>query len=214
MPRDKKACRAFATNIRAKSSTLTPNQALVWFDEFSINDRPSASYGWAPVNTRPKIKSNEKRVRKRTTGMLAVDQSDAQMSINFANKGNARKVAFFMLRLAKKYAKMGKEQVFVVLDNAKTHKTKMRGLLDELMQKTGLAKKIKLKFIDTPAYSPDLNLAEYQIQLIRKEYLHDHPPEMELNEIKQRLRDKLEHEKLQTPKQLQNTIQHIYNKAA
>lgn len=39
--------------------------AVVKFDEFSICERPTAYYGWAEKNTRPKVKTNEKKEREK-----------------------------------------------------------------------------------------------------------------------------------------------------
>ena len=36
----------------------------------------------------------------------------------------------------------------------------------------GRLHKISIEFIHTPAYSPDFNLAEYEIHLLRLEHLH------------------------------------------
>ncbi|MFN3926698.1 MAG: transposase, partial [Pseudanabaenaceae cyanobacterium] len=43
------------------------------------------------------------------------------------------------------------EQLLIVLDNNSTHKDKMIGRLS-------LTDKIKVEFLDTPAYSPEFNL--------------------------------------------------------
>ncbi len=40
--------------------------AVVSFDEFSISTKPSNYYGWAEKNTRPKVKTDEKKERART----------------------------------------------------------------------------------------------------------------------------------------------------
>ena len=36
------------------------NNATLTFDEFSIQNKPTASYGWAERNTRPRVKTDEK----------------------------------------------------------------------------------------------------------------------------------------------------------
>lgn len=38
-----------------------------------MSDRPSLFYGWAEVNTRPEVPSNEKRERNRVNGFLSID---------------------------------------------------------------------------------------------------------------------------------------------
>jgi len=41
-------------------------------DEFAVYDRPSLFYGWAERNTRPEVKSDERK-RNKLNGLLCVD---------------------------------------------------------------------------------------------------------------------------------------------
>ena len=43
-----------------------------FFDEFAVYDRPSLFYAWAEKNSRPQIKSNERK-RNKFNGLLCVD---------------------------------------------------------------------------------------------------------------------------------------------
>lgn len=44
----------------------------MFFDEFAVYDRPSLFYGWAERNTRPEVKSSERK-RNKLNGLLCVD---------------------------------------------------------------------------------------------------------------------------------------------
>jgi len=58
---DKAKQRAFISDIHQQVENLDSQEALIWFDEFSISTRPDAGYGWAEKNTSPTIPSNEKK---------------------------------------------------------------------------------------------------------------------------------------------------------
>jgi hypothetical protein len=94
-----------------------------------------------------------------------------------------------------------------VLDNNPTHKLKMKNLLNQHLQSLGLEDKITVEFIHTPTYSPDFNLAEYEIHLLRLEHLHHLPSSVTIAEIEQ----KLESVKvLMNSDQILKTLKHIF----
>ena len=71
----------------------------------------------------------------------------------------------------------------------------------------GLADKIAVEFIHTPAYSPDFNLAEYEIHLLRLQKLHHLPSNVTIAEIEQKLKDvKI----LMDLEQISRTLEHIF----
>ena len=83
----------------------------------------------------------------------------------------------------------------------------MKGLLKEHLQSAGLADKISVEFIYTPAYSPDFNLAEYEIHLLRLQKLHHLPSNITIAEIEQKLKDvKI----LMNSEQISRTLEHIF----
>lgn len=49
-----------------KNSILQANEEriVIKFDEFSISEKPTSYYGWAEKNTRPKVLTNEKKVKE------------------------------------------------------------------------------------------------------------------------------------------------------
>jgi len=54
---------------------------------------------------------------------------------------------------------------------------------------SGIAQKLTVEFIHRPAYSPDFNLAEYEIHLLRLEKLHHLPSNVIIAEIERKLED-------------------------
>ena len=99
------------------------------------------------------------------------------------------------------------EKLVIVLDNNSTHKEKIKKQLREHLQTVGIADKIVIESIHTPAYSPDFNLAEYEIHLLRLEKLHHLPSNITIAEIEERLeRVKI----LMNPEQIFRTLEHIF----
>lgn len=102
----------------------------------------------------------------------------------------------------------------VILDNARTHKTKMRNYLKKYLQDLQIDEVFEIEFIDIAPYSPKLNLAEYIIHLIRLKYLHHLPVDMTIEQVCERLNQKIGAKPLQTSKQIINTLNHIFNSVA
>lgn len=51
----------FAEELKTTMEQSQPGEQIVFFDEFSVTNRPTTFYGWAPVNTKFKVPSNEKK---------------------------------------------------------------------------------------------------------------------------------------------------------
>ncbi|NEP07584.1 MAG: hypothetical protein F6K25_15180 [Okeania sp. SIO2G4] len=73
-----------------------------------------------------------------------------------------------------------------------------------------MSDKIVVDFIDTPSYSPNFNLAEYIIHLLRMKLLHNLPLGVNMEQIQYKLEKYFEFNQLQTAQQIQNIIHHIY----
>lgn len=52
---------AFAHHLKTRIEQCAAGQELFFFDEFSISNRPTLYYGWAPVNTKFQVPSDEKK---------------------------------------------------------------------------------------------------------------------------------------------------------
>ena len=172
-------------------------------------DRPSLFYGWAEKNTRPKIKSNEKRKRHKVNGLLSVDAISGEEYLQLKSKAKSEDIATYFGLLCDDLSSQGYCQVTIILDNNSTHKDKMKSQLNILMSALEIKHKIQVEFIHVPPYSPNFNLAEYIIHLLRLKFLHHLPLNMTIEQIEQRLSNYFLSHQLQTPQQIKNTIRHI-----
>ena len=174
-------------------------------------ERPSLFYGWAEVNTRPEIPSDEKRERNKVNGFLSVDAMSGEEYLLLSPDSKSHNVANYLALLCDDMVAEGYEKLTIYLDNNKTHKAKMRRRLKQLLSELGLTDKIKIEFIDIPSYSPKFNLAEYIIHQIRLKILHHMPVDATITSIRKEIEMALEDKQLQTPEQIENTIRHICN---
>jgi hypothetical protein len=109
--------------------------------------------------------------------------------------------------LCKDMHKNNVDKLFIALDNNSTHKEKMKKQLREHLQALRLADEIAIEFIHTPAYSPDFNLAEYEIYLLRLQKLYHLPSNITIAEIEQKLKDV---RILMNSEQISRTLEHIF----
>jgi transposase len=168
-------------------------------------------YGWAEKNTRPKIKSDEKRKRHKVNGLLSVDAISGEEYLQLKSKAKSEDIASYFGLLCDDLSNQGYGKVTIILDNNSTHKDKMKSQLDTLMSTLEIKSKIQVEFIHTPPYSPDFNLAEYTIHLLRLRFLHHLPLNVTIEQIEQKLSDYFSSHQLQTPTQIKNIIRHIYD---
>ncbi|NJO51985.1 MAG: hypothetical protein HC840_24125 [Leptolyngbyaceae cyanobacterium RM2_2_4] len=184
---------------------------MVFYDEFAVYDRPSLYYGWAEKNSKPEVPSNEKRKRNKVNGMLSVNAITGEIYLQLLAKSKTEDVSRYFADMSEDAYKEGIEKLVITLDNNSTHKDKMKRLLKEAMIAKGIESKIEVEFIHTPAYSPNFNLAEYEIHLLRLQELHHLPSNVTIAEIEKKLeRVKI----LMNSEQIKNTLNHIYSLAS
>lgn len=53
---------AFVAELETVVLQADANSSVVFFDEFSVCEKPTSYYGWAEKNTRPTFKTNEKKL--------------------------------------------------------------------------------------------------------------------------------------------------------
>jgi hypothetical protein len=186
-------------------------EKIVFFDEFSILNRPTTYYGWGEINTRPEVPSDESQKRERLNGLLAIDALTGEEFLRLSETSRTEDIAAYIGELCKDCVKQKVKYLTLIMDNNSTHKQKLRNFLRVELIASGIDKKIKVEFIYTPAYSPNFNLAEYLIHLLRLRLLHHLPIRTSLEEIEIRLKEFFEKQQLQTPSQIANTINHIYS---
>jgi transposase len=141
-------------------------------------------------------------------GLLSVNAVTGAIYLQLQPKSKNEDIAKYLTDLCEDAHQEGIEKLIIALDNNSTHKKKMKRLLAENLQSSGMADQLSLEFIHTPAYSPDFNLAEYEIHLLRLEKLHHLPSDTTMSEIK----TKLENVKmLMNSEQIANTLNHIFS---
>lgn len=164
-------------------------------------------YAWAEKNTKPQVPSNEKRKRNKVNGMLAVDAVSGEIYLQLRSVAKAEDVAAYLVDMCQDSLKDNCAKLSIVLDNNSTHKEKMKGLFREYLAERGIADKIEVNFIHTPTYSPDFNLAEYEIHLLRLEKLHHLPSNVNIEQIQSSLHDV---KYLMNSEQILRTLEHIF----
>jgi hypothetical protein len=184
-------------------------EKIVFFDEFSLTDRPSIFYGWAPVNTKFQVPSDERKKRARLNGLLAVDAINGREYIQLSKEAKTEDIVDYFYHLSIDVKNEGCDLLTVFIDNNSTHKDKMRYNLWLKMRSNPVLQDFRVLFINTPSYSPDFNLAEYIIHQLRLKLLHHLPAKTTLTDIADKIRTFLKKGQLQTQEQVRNTINHI-----
>ena len=111
----------------------------------------------------------------------------------------------FIIEKINRFSYHIKRHTVIVLDNAKVHQFKPFKAMKEVWAKRNLF------IFYLPPYSPNFNLAEYLIHLLRLRVLHHLPIGTTIEQIRMRIKSFFENQQLQTSIQIENTIQHIYN---
>ena len=186
-------------------------EKILFFDEFSVGNRPSTYYGWAEKNTRPQVPSDESKKREKLNGLLAVDASSGEEFLRLVAIAKTEDLALYFGELCKECIQARIKHLTIILDNNSTHKDKLHRYLWAELFTLGIDEQITVEFMYTPPYSPDFNLVEYLIHLLRLRILHHLPSGTSIEEVERRLLTFFETQQLQTPIQISKTIQHIYN---
>lgn len=143
--------------------------------------------------------------------MLSVDAITGEEYLELKEKSKTEDVSKYFGEFAQDCVEQGFNKLTVILDNNSTHKKKMKAQVLAHLFNLNILDKIVVEFIHTPSYSPNFNLAEYIIHLLRLQLLHHLPLGVNIQQVKEKLENFFQTSKLQTPEQIQNTIQHIYS---
>ena len=204
--------KVFAERFKADLENIAVDEKMVLFDEFSVTNRPTIFYGWARVNTKFSVPSDESKKRERLNGLLAVDAITGQEYIKLIPQAKAEDVANYFYDLGLKTKAEGFNILSAGIDNNSTHKNKMKYHLWLKMYANPECQELhgfKIRFFHTPPYSPDFNLVEYIIHQLRLKLLHRLPSKTTLEEVKNKIIDYLKNKQLQTKEQIKNIINHI-----
>lgn len=202
-------------------------EKILFFDEFAVYNRPTTYYGWAEKNTRPQVPSNESKKsgvravgfpdhatnpsREKLNGLLAVDAVSGEEFLRLVPTAKTEDIAMYFGELCLDCVQQKISHLTIILDNNSTHKDKLRRYLSAELFTSGIDEHITIEFVYTPPYSPNFNLVEYLIHLLRLRLLHHLPTGTSIEQVEMRLQTFFETQQLQTPIQIFNTIQHIYN---
>lgn len=165
-------------------------------------------YAWAEKNSRPQVPSNERR-RNKVNGLLCVDAVNDQEYLRLKERANPEDISSYFADLCLDCVKQGFTKLSVILDNNTTHKQKMRQQLLAHLSELGIKSDIEVEFIYTPPYSPDFNLVEYIIHLLRLKVLHHQPLGMTIEQVREKLETYLQGNQIQALEQIQRTVAHI-----
>jgi transposase len=168
-------------------------------------------YGWAKRNTRPQVKSDERRKRNKLNGMLCVDAISGEEFFRLSPGSKTEDVSEYLAELCLDNVELGYDQICIILDNNPTHKQKMQSQLALHLKQMGLAKSITVEYLYLPPYSPQLNLVEYVIHLVRLRFLHHLPMETTLEQIEQKLFQFLDSNQFLSALQVQKTLNFIFS---
>lgn len=142
---------------------------------------------------------------------MSVDALTGEEYLQLKSKSKSEDIASYFGLLCDDLLSQGYRKVTIILDNNSTHKDKMKSQLKTLMSTLEIEHKIQVEFFHTPSYSPNFNLAEYIIHLLRLRFLHHLPLNITIEQIEQKLSDYFRSHQLQTPQQIKNTIRHIFH---
>lgn len=142
-------------------------------------------------------------------GFLAVDAIHATQYFMASEVAVSEAVALFFYRLARARRKAGCHHLTIFLDNNSTHQDLMRYQLYWKLKANPALHDFRLEFKYTPRYSPDFNLVDYAIHLVRLKLLHHLPAKTTIAEVALILADFFRTKQLQTAVQIRHTINHI-----
>ena len=123
-------------------------------------------------NTGPEVTSNQKGGRNKLNGMISVDAFTGQKYLKLKEKSKTEDVSDYFLQLCQDCLRAGFDKLTIILDNNSTDKKKMKSQLKFHLINAQISDKIVVDFIHTPRYSPNFNLVEYIIHLLRLKLLH------------------------------------------
>jgi hypothetical protein len=120
----------------------------------------------------PEVPSSEKGRRNKLNGMISVDANTCLEYLKLKEKSKIEDVSDYFLQCSQDFLREGFDKLTVILYQDSTHKKKMKYQLKFHLINAKISDKIVVDFIHTPTYSPNFNLVEYIIRLLRLKLLH------------------------------------------
>ena len=157
----------------------------------------------------PEVPSSEKGRRNKLNGMISVDANTCLEYLKLKEKSKIEDVSDYFLQCSQDFLREGFDKLTIILDQDLTDKKKMKSQLKFHLINAQISDKIVVDFIHTPTYSPNFNLVEYIIHLLRLKLLHHLSLDVNIQQVKDKLEKFFQFNQLQTPEQIQNIIRHI-----
>ena len=104
--------------------------------------------------------------------MISVDANTCLEYLKLKEKSKTEDVSDYFLQCYQDCLREGFEKLSIILDRDSTDKKKMKSQLKFHLINAQISDKIVVDFIHTPTYSPNFNLVEYIIHLLRLKLLH------------------------------------------
>lgn len=127
-----------------------------------MSNTATVSYKWSLKGKQPTIECKQHQ-RERQTIFGSYNYDSGQITISFADKGNAESFKKHLKKVLATYKQASK--IIMVLDNVRYHHAKKI--------KSWLEKNPKLELFFLPPYSPDLNAVERAWWYMRKKITHN-----------------------------------------
>lgn len=137
--------------------------------------------------------------------MLSIDLFSADCFFQANPLAQAEQVAHYFADLASHYQQNGFRQLDIFLDRNPTHRQKMQNTFQKLTAELT----INVRFHLIAAYSPQLNLVEYAIHLIRQKVLHHADSKRTLAQFESAIKHACCKGQLISKDQIVNILEHI-----
>ena len=135
---------------------------MLYEDECSLSNTATIGYQWGCKGKQPQIVCKQ-RQRERQTVFGSCNYDTGQVTISFADRGNAQTFKKHLKKVLHAYP--GTSKIIMVLDNVAYHHARRI--------KEWLSKQNRLELFFLPPYSPDLNAIERVWWYMRKKITHN-----------------------------------------
>jgi transposase len=151
---------AHVKRYKALKNRLKPGDTLLFMDAVHPQHNTIAAYGWIKKGQDKEIKSNSGRQRMNING--ALDIQSCKAVVTFEETLNAVTAITLLKKLRRVYRQSGK--IYLICDNAGYYKN---------VTVESEARKLGIKFVFLPAYSPNLNLIERFWKFFKKKVMYN-----------------------------------------
>ena len=132
----------------------------------------------------PEVPSSEKGRRNKLNGMISVDANTCLEYLKLKEKSKTEDVSDYFLQCSQDCLREGFDKLTIILTQDSTDKKKMKSQLKFHLINAQISDKIVVDFIHTPTYSPNFNLVEYIIHLLRLKLLHYLSLDVNIQQVK------------------------------